>query len=116
MTNEQLFRAIQEIAKQYSNIKNEDKYREKCISVINSIFGEGENKAEAIFDLAMANECLYHSNVFKDVAFRIDYINWEFQCYQDGDLDSLYYISYNFEWDTNIQIVLETLDNIATQI
>jgi hypothetical protein len=52
MENEQLFKAIQEMVKQFENIKDEDEYRNKCIDVVYNTFNLDVYDAEIIYDLA----------------------------------------------------------------
>ena len=52
MENEQLFKAIQEMVKQFENIKDEDEYREKCIQCVYNTFNLDIYDAEIIYDLA----------------------------------------------------------------
>jgi hypothetical protein len=53
MNNEELFKAINEMVKQFKNIKDEDEYRNKCIQVVYNTFNLDIYDAETIYDLAV---------------------------------------------------------------
>jgi NACalpha-BTF3-like transcription factor len=55
-SNETIFKTIEEMVKQYENIKDEDEFREKCIDLVYNTFNVDKYQAEVLFDMAIYNE------------------------------------------------------------
>ena len=79
MENEQLFKAIQQMVKQFENIKDEDEYREKCIQCVYNTFNLDIYDAEIIYDLA----CFWNGEYLTDTDSELEFLiqkneNWTF--------------------------------------
>ena len=114
MGNNTLFKAIQEMVKQFENIKDEDKYREECIKCVYNTFSLDMYDAEIIYDLAVFWEWLYLADNDAETEFNIKYNeDWTFTASE-----------YENNWDYKkafifnaipVKLVLQHLDELARE-
>lgn len=119
-SNETIFKTIEEMVKQYENIKDEDEFREKCIDLVYNTFNVDKYQAEVLFDMAIYNEWLYLSDTDGEIEFEIQYDKWydHFECWlhEDNYVWRNYWTSWNFKNDTPILEILKDLDRIGQAI
>lgn len=120
MKNETLFKAICEMVKQFDNIKDEDKYREKCIQTVLNTFNIYDYyKAEVLFDLALYWEGYYLTDEEYPIQYKIEN-KWDYfkatkdepttikKCLEFRPTPNL--VQWKQEW--NIMDILVQLDKI----
>lgn len=119
-SNETIFKTIEEMVKQYENIKDEDEYREKCIELVKTTFDIDYYQAEVLFDMAIYKECLYLSDTDSEIEFDIQYDSWynHIECWlhENNYIWRNYWTSWDFKIDTPILEILKDLDRIAKAI
>lgn len=117
-SNETIFKTIQEMVKQYENIKDEDEYREKAIDLVYNTFNIDRYQSETLFDIAMYNNWIYLTDTDSEIEFDIEYNGTQYCCYlhDNWHIWRDYYISYNFRDNTPVIKIMKTLDKIAKSI
>lgn len=118
-SNETIFKTIEEMVKQYENIKDEDEYREKCIELVKTTFDIDYYQAEVLFDMAMYNECLYLSDTDSEIEFDMSYDKrWHTECrlHEEIYVWRNYWTIWKFKNNIPILEILKDLDRIAKAI
>lgn len=117
MDNTTILLCIREMTKQFNNLKDQDKYREKCIDLVWKTFNVDFYHAEVLFDLAESGDVIYLTDTDTEIEFNIKRV-WYFECsiHNNCYIGRQYEVLYRFWRDVNILDMLKELDRIAKSI